>query len=174
MRKDMALIAVVAAACLGAAGCENTAAGLKKDAQENTAEVKQETAEAKAETADERAEAKQEGKEAANDVGAAAREAGSEIKEAASKAGNAVVGAAEKAAPAVNAAKQTLDVKTALLADAAIDASKIDVDTDEATKTVTLKGTVPNANQKAAVERIARAKAGGYSINNQLTVTAAR
>jgi osmotically-inducible protein OsmY len=170
MRKDIALVAIVGSVCLAAAGCENTAQGLKKDAQENTAAAQQGAAEAKTETADERAEAKQEGREAAQDVGAAAREAGSEIKDAASKAGNAVVGAAEKAAPAVNAAKQTLDVKTALLADAAIDASKIDVDTDEATKTVTLKGTVPNANQKAAVERIARAKAEGYSINNQLTV----
>jgi osmotically-inducible protein OsmY len=170
MRKDITLLAVVAAACFAAAACENTAEGIKKDAQENTAAAKDEAAEAKADTADERAEAKQEGREAANDVGAAAREAGSEIKEAAGKAGNAVVGAAEKAAPAVNAAKQTLDVKTALMADAAIDASKIDVDTDEATKTVTLKGTVANANQKSAAERIARAKAGGYSIHNQLTV----
>ena len=170
MRKDITLLAVVVAACFATSACDNTAAGLKKDTQENTAAAKEEAAEAKADTADERAEVKQEGREAGQDVGAAAREAGSEIKDAASKAGNAVVGAAEKAAPAVNAAKQTLDVKTALLADAAIDASKIDVDTDEATKTVTLKGTVPNANQKASVERIARAKAAGYSINNQLTV----
>ena len=170
MRKDITMIALVAAACFAASACENTAAGLKKDTQENTAAAKEETAEAKAETSDERAEAKQEGREAAQDIGAAAREAGSEIKEAAGQAGNAVVGAAEKAAPAVNAAKQTLDVKTALMADAAIDASKIDVDTDEATKTVTLKGTVANANQTASAERIARAKAGGYSIHNQLVV----
>ena len=171
MRRDFTLIAVVAAACLGAAGCENTAEGIKKDAQENTAAAKEGTAEARAESKEAGAEAKAEGKEAGADLKGAAQEAGAEIKEAAGKAGNAVVGAAEKAAPAVNAAKQTLDVKTALLADAAIDASRIDVDTDEGTKTVTLKGSVPNAGQKASAERIARAKAGGYSINNQLVVT---
>ncbi len=160
MRKDITLLAVVAAACFVAVGCENTASGVKKDAQENAAAAKAETAEARAESKEAGAEAKAEGKEA-----------GAEIKEAASDAGNAVVGAAEKVAPAVDAAKQTLDVKTALMADAAIDASKIDVDTDAATKTVTLKGSVPNAGQKASAERIAHAKAGGYKVNNQLVVT---
>jgi predicted small secreted protein len=167
MRKDVTLLAVAAAACFATAACENTAEGIKKDAQENAAEAKDESAEARAESKEAGAEAKEAGRDAAE----VAREVGSDLKDAAGKAGNAVVGAAEQAAPALDAAKQTLDVKTALLADAAIDASKIDVDTDEATKTVTLKGTVPNANQKAAAERIARAKAGGYSIDNRLTVT---
>ena len=171
MRKDIALIALVAAVGLGAAGCENTVQGIKKDAQENKAAAKEETAEARAESKEAGREAGAEAKETGHDGGGAAREAGAEIKEAAGKAGNAVVGAAERAAPAVYAAKQTLDVKTALLADAAIDASRIDVDTDETSKTVTLKGSVANAGQKASAERIARAKAGGYSINNQLVVT---
>ena len=167
MRRDITLLAAVAAACFVTAGCENTAAGLKKDTQENAAAAKAETAEARAESKEAGAEAKAEGREAGADI----KEAGKDIKEAAGDAGNAVVGAAEKAAPALDAAKQTLDVKTALLADAAIDASKIDVDTDAVTKTVTLKGSVPNAGQKTSAERIARAKAGGYSINNQLVVT---
>jgi hyperosmotically inducible periplasmic protein len=160
MRRDISLIAVVAAACFAAAGCENTASGIKKDAQENAAAAKEGTAEARAESKEAGAEAKAEGKEV-----------GADIKEAASDAGNAVAGAAEKAAPAIDAAKQTLDVKTALMADAAIDASKIDVDTDAATKTVTLKGSVPSAAQKTSAERIAHAKAGGYKVNNQLVVT---
>ena len=161
MRKDITVLAVVAAACFVTAGCENTASGVKKDAQENAAAAKEGTAEARAESKEAGAEAKAEGKEA-----------GAEIKDAANDAGNAVAGAADKAAPAVDAAKQTLDVKTALMADAAIDASKIDVDTDAATKTVTLKGSVATAAQKASAERIAHAKAGGYKVNNQLVVTA--
>jgi hyperosmotically inducible protein len=147
MHKKM-LAVLAAAACAGLAGCDNTAQGVKQDAKEDTAKAREEAAEAKAETADERAEAKQEGKEAAGDV-----------KGAAQKAGDAIVGA-----------KQTLDVKTALMADTTIDASHIDVDTDDATKTVTLKGTVPSAAQKASAEKVARAKAEGYKIRNLLTV----
>jgi osmotically-inducible protein OsmY len=153
------LTVLAAAACAGLAGCDNTAQGVKEDAKENTAKVEQEAAEAKAETADERAEIKQDVKEAGREVGNAAE-----------KTGDAVVEAAKDAGEATHAAKQTLDVKGALLADASVDASHIDVDTDGNTKTVTLKGTVPNAAQKATAERIARDKAEGYKIRNQLTV----
>ena len=54
--------------------------------------------------------------------------------------------------------------------DKSIDASHIDVDTDANTKTVTLKGTVPTAAQKAAAETVAREKAVGYQVHNLLTV----
>jgi osmotically-inducible protein OsmY len=56
------------------------------------------------------------------------------------------------------------------MADSSIDATKIDVDTDENTKTVTLKGSVATAAQKASAERIAKAKAEGYTVRNSLTV----
>jgi predicted small secreted protein len=161
------LAVVAAAACAALAGCDNTAQGVKEDAAENKARAEQEAAEAKADTADERAEVKEEGREA----GAAIKEAGRDVGDAAERAGEAVAGAVRGAAPAADAAKQTLDVKTALMADSAIDASRIDVDTDEKTKTVTLKGSVPNAAQKASAERIARNKAGGYKVRNLLTVT---
>jgi predicted small secreted protein len=164
-KKMLAVLA--AAACAGLAGCDNTAQGVKEDAAENKAKVEQEAAEAKAETADERAEIKEEGREA----GAAIKEAGRDVGNAAERAGGAVAGAAKDAGAATHAAKQTLDVKTALMADASVDASKIDVDTDENTKTVTLKGSVPNAAQKATAERIARDKAAGYKIRNSLVVS---
>jgi osmotically-inducible protein OsmY len=164
-KKMLAVFA--AAACVGLAGCDNTAQGVKEDAKENAAKVEQESAEAKAATADERAEIKQEGQEA----GAAIKEAGRDVGNAAEKAGESVAGAAKDAGGAMHAGKQTLDVKTALMADASIDASRIDVDTDHETKTVTLKGTVPNAAQKASAERIARDKAEGYKVRNNLTVT---
>ena len=56
------------------------------------------------------------------------------------------------------------------MADKSVDASKIDVDSDGATKVVTLRGSVPNEAQRASAERIARAKAEGYTVVNQLTV----
>jgi osmotically-inducible protein OsmY len=165
-KKMLAVLA--AAACAGLAGCDNTAQGVKEDARENQAKAEQEAAEAKAETADERAEIKEEGREA----GAAMKEAGRDVGNAAERAGDSVAGAAKDAGAAVHAGKQTLDVKTALMADSSIDASRIDVDTDEKTKTVTLKGTVANAAQKASAERIAKDKAAGYKVSNMLTVAA--
>ena len=153
------MLALAAVACLGLAGCDNTAQGVKEDARENKAAAEQQAAEAKAETADERAEIKQEG-----------REAGAAIGNAAEKAGDAVAGAAKDAGASIHAGKQTLDVKTALQADPSIDATRIDVDTDENTKTVTLKGSVATAAQKAAAERIAKDKAAGYTVRNSLTV----
>ena len=152
-KKMLAVLA--AAACAGLAGCDNTAQGVKEDAAENKAKAEQQAAEAKADTADERAEIKEE-----------AREAGAAVE----RAGDAVAGAAKDAGAEIHAGKQTLDVKSALLADASVDASKIDVDTDDATKTVTLKGSVPNAAQKATAERIAKDKAAGYKVRNLLTV----
>jgi osmotically-inducible protein OsmY len=69
-----------------------------------------------------------------------------------------------------DAAVQTMDVKAALVADDRIDASDINVDTDAATKTVILKGFVPNATQKSVAEQIAQTKAEGYSVRNDLSV----
>lgn len=71
---------------------------------------------------------------------------------------------------AVDQAKQVADVKLALMADPNVDGSKIDVDGDEATKTIHLKGTVATPAQKTAAERIARAKAEGWKVHNMLTV----
>jgi osmotically-inducible protein OsmY len=163
-KKMLAVIA--AAACAGLAGCDNTAQGVKEDARENKAAAEQQAAEAKAKTADERADVK----EAGRDAGATVQEAGRDVGNAAEKAGDSVAGAAKDAGSAMHAGKQTLDVKSALMADTSVDASHIDVDTDSATKTVTLKGTVPNAAQKATAERIARGKAEGYKIRNTLTI----
>jgi osmotically-inducible protein OsmY len=76
----------------------------------------------------------------------------------------------EKAVEKTAAATNTVDVKSALIADGRVDASNINVDTSASTKTVVLKGSVPTAQQKATAEAIARDKADGYTINNQLTV----
>jgi osmotically-inducible protein OsmY len=126
---------------LSLAACSNTAAGVKKDAEVNAD---------KAATAADKAEDKAE---------PAAREAAAETKEA-----------ARDASGALKAAVETIDVKSALMADRTVDASKINVDTFHETKTVVLKGSVKTATQRDEAARIAAAEAPGYRIDNQLTV----
>jgi hyperosmotically inducible protein len=137
---------LVAVLGFGLAACDDTAQGVKKDAQDNAAATKG---------------AEPEAKEAARDV-----------KDAAAGAVEKGKDGLEAATPAVLAAKQTADVKAALMADPTIDATAIDVDTNGDTKTVTLRGTVPTAAAKSAAEAIAKAKAEGYAVVNSLTVAA--
>jgi len=65
---------------------------------------------------------------------------------------------------------ETIDVKTALMADRTVDASHINVDTFHETKTVVLKGSVKTATQRDEAARIAAAEAPGYRIDNQLQI----
>ena len=112
-----------------------------------------------------------------------AEKAGEKVKEGAEKTGEVVKDAAKdvkrEAKPAakevgetVDATKQHLDVKAALLADKAVDASHIDIHVNKEAKILYLRGTVPTAAQKAAAERIARDKADGFAVHNELTVMA--
>ena len=88
-----------------------------------------------------------------------AENAADKTAEATAKTGDAVSGAAE-----------TTQIKSALLADTNLDASDINVDTDEAKKTVTLKGTVPAESHKKLAGDIATGKAVGYTVVNELTI----
>ena len=63
-----------------------------------------------------------------------------------------------------------MQIKTALIDADNLDANDIDVDTDGATKTVTLKGHVPTESQKAAAARIAKEKAPDYRVVNNIAV----
>jgi osmotically-inducible protein OsmY len=134
-------LAIALLSALSLAACSNTAAGVKKDAEVNAD---------KAATAADKAEDKAE---------PAAREAAAETKEA-----------ARDASGAVKAAVETIDVKSALMADRTVDASHINVDTFHETKTVVLKGSVKSATQRDEAARIAAAEAPGYRIDNQLSV----
>jgi osmotically-inducible protein OsmY len=134
-------LAIALLSGLSLAACSNTAAGVKKDAEINAD---------KAATAADKAEDKAE---------PAAREAAAESKEA-----------ARDASGAVKAAVETIDVKSALMADRTVDASHINVDTFHETKTVVLKGSVKSATQRDEAARIAAAEAPGYRIDNQLSV----
>ena len=71
---------------------------------------------------------------------------------------------------AVRGGLETIDVKSAILADKTIDAGAIDVDTYQDKKLVVLRGSVPTAEQKAKAESIARDNAKGYTVDNRLAV----
>ena len=87
-------------------------------------------------------------------------------KNAVEKAGEA----SEKAGTTIVAAMETMDVKTALIADTRVDAAGIDVDTNKDTKTVTLNGTVKSDAMRSLAGDVAKDKAPGYTIVNKLTI----
>ena len=141
-------LAIALMSGLSLAACSNTAAGAKKDAEINAdkAATAADKAEDKAQTAGEKAAAE-------------GREAAAKSKEA-----------TRDATGALKAAVETIDVKSALMADRTVDASHINVDTFHETKTVVLKGSVKTATQRDEAARIAAAEATGYRIDNQLMV----
>lgn len=167
----------LAAALLSAslfAACQNTARGVEQDTERNTAAAQQEAREANAEVKQEareaNAEMKQEGREANAELRQEAREAGNAAERGAERAGDATANATRSVGSTLDAAAQTMQIKTALIDADNLDANNINVDTDGTAKTVTLKGYVSNASQKAAAERIAKEKAPGYRVINSLTI----
>lgn len=75
-------------------------------------------------------------------------------------------------ASTVRGAMETLDVKSAIIADKTVDSGAIDVDTFQDKKLVVLRGSVPTEAQKAKAEQIARSNATGYTVENRLAVVA--
>src|SRR5687768_17149320 len=71
---------------------------------------------------------------------------------------------------AVRGGLETIDVKSAIIADKTIDSGAIDVDTYQDKKLVVLRGSVPTEAQKARAEEIARKNATGYKVDNRLAV----
>jgi BON domain len=132
--RRLSVWACAAGVVLFSTACRNTAAGLKRDTEENS------------------------------------KKAAVEASKAADKASAATADAAQRAAEAAQAATQTMSVKTALLADKHVTAKAINVDTDNATRTVTLKGHVPSEEQKVIAEQIASQHSSGYHVRNELTV----
>ena len=128
--------------------CENTARGLEQD-----------TAEAEAETRDERAAAAAAAKDVAKDAVQTGRAVGSMAAEA-----------GEELAERAGAAVEHVEVKAALMADPSVDASRIDVDVNAWTSTVTLDGYVPTAAERDRAGAIAKAKAAAYTVVNNIAV----
>ncbi len=102
---------------------------------------------------------KEDAENAADKTSEVAKDAAEKSAEAAAATGAAVGGALE-----------TGQIKSAIMADKRVDASDINVDTDEAKKTVTLKGSVKTEAEKVIAGEIAATKAAGYTIVNDLTV----
>ncbi len=92
------------------------------------------------------------------------------VKEDTKNAAEATSEGAASAGASMDAAAETADVKMALMADATIDASEINVDTNKDTKTVTLNGSVKSEAQKSHAEAVAKEKAPGYTVVNNLMV----
>jgi osmotically-inducible protein OsmY len=112
---------------------------------------------------DEAAEAQREANEAQREANEKAQEARDEARDASRTSGGTL-----------DAAAETMDVKTALMADDLVDASNINVDTFAETRTVVLRGSVPSQAQKDAAGRIAEREAEGYRVDNQLAVVTPR
>jgi osmotically-inducible protein OsmY len=143
------ILSVVAAfAIAGTAACQNTARGLKQDAQQ-----------AEEQTRDERSEVEDK-----------ARDLGNDAARTANRVGSAAAEAGEELAERAGAAWESIDVKGALMAETSVDATRIDVDTDYRTKTVTLKGYVPTETERNMAEVIAKARAEGYTVVNNIEV----
>jgi hyperosmotically inducible periplasmic protein len=145
------------------AACQNTARGVEEDTERKTAEAKQEAREANAEV-------KQEAREATAGVKEEAREAGNAAERAGDRVAQETKDATRSVGATLDAAAQTMQIKTALIDADNLDAGSIDVDTNGDTKTVTLKGHVPTAAQKTAAERIAKEKAPDYRVVNLIEV----
>ncbi len=98
-------------------------------------------------------------------VGNAVTGGGQAVANGAANAGKAVAGAGNNAA-------MTSSVKTALLGEKALNGavSGINVNSDSASKTVTLNGTVKSAAQKSLAGAIAKKNATGMTIKNNLKV----
>ena len=77
-------------------------------------------------------------------------------------------------ASTVRGGLETVDVKSALIADKSIDSGAIDVDTYQDKRVVVLRGSVPTTEMKARAEQIARDNAKGYTIDNRLAVVPER
>jgi osmotically-inducible protein OsmY len=164
MNTHRALLGTLAATALAIApACRNTAQGVKEDSRQNAEKAQEEAKDLARKIT---AEAKVTGAK----IGEAAKEVGGKVAEGAKDVGEKVKTGAQEVALEVGAVKQTVDVKAHLMAARNIDASHIEVETDSEAKTVTLRGTVPTAGQKAAAEKVAQENAEGYRVRNLLTV----
>jgi osmotically-inducible protein OsmY len=162
-----ATTAIAALGLVGIVACsqrtEDKAAQTGEAAKDTAASAADDAARATERAAEESREAAAEGSEKAKETGEA-------IAEKSRQAGQKADAAIDKTARTGDAAQQTLDIKSALLADSRVTAARIDVDTDANAKTVVLKGSVPNAGQRKTAEDIAMSKAPGYRVKNELTI----
>jgi hypothetical protein len=100
----------------------------------------------------------------------AARGLAHDAGKAAKTVGAIAADASEQVAARASAVKENVDVKGALMADASVDASRINVDVSAWTRTIRLNGSVSSVNERGKAEAIARARAEGYTVVNNIAV----
>jgi osmotically-inducible protein OsmY len=171
----MAVLALAGAVGAGAACNQNDAADNTRKAGEATADRLEDQADRTREAGDARAKQDEKSAEARADR---LEDQADATRDSAERKADAIedrdtAGTTGRVTSSADAAKETADIKTALMAAENIPSMSIDVDTNAATKTVTLSGTVRTAEQKAEAERIAKREAPEYKVNNMLTVSAA-
>jgi hypothetical protein len=93
-----------------------------------------------------------------------------EAKAQARQAGREIQAGAEQAGAAIDASKQELDVRAALALADDIDRSALNVSADQAAHSIRLAGSVPTLEQRTRAEAIAKEKAEGWTILNELVV----
>jgi hypothetical protein len=103
-------------------------------------------------------------------IGPASEEAARSARDAAAKGARVAAAAGADAAVTAAGVLRTGAVKAALLQDNSIDVSDVDVDTDQVSRRITLKGRVRSAAVRDKVLDLAREAAPGYSIYNELTI----
>jgi hypothetical protein len=185
-------VAVVGALVISYVACENTWRGLRQDARQNAALAKQkardaglddtarnvgEKARAAAERASEGIKKMAEDLRPKDEVAPAATatptsgtrsRAAREVDEASGKTAAKARELSEEVMQEVKGAAVHLRVEKALASDTTIDASHVEVAADEAKRTIVLRGSVRDTQQRAAAERVAAAFAPGYHVRNEL------
>jgi osmotically-inducible protein OsmY len=148
MDRSRWLLVVTVGLALAGAACDDTWKGVKKDTEENAEAAKKIT----------------------EDEDGAAAKAGREVDSAAGKVKAKAEEVGQEIAAATEGAVIHVDVKQALILDDAIDAAHINVDVSDDTQTIVLKGTVPTLEQRSRAEEVARQRARGYTVRNELRV----
>jgi hyperosmotically inducible protein len=92
------------------------------------------------------------------------------VKQDTENAADKVGDVAADAGNSMAAATETADIKTAMMTDAIVSAMSINVDTNKETKIVTLTGTVETTAQRDRAEAIAKEKAPGYAVTNNIEI----
>lgn len=95
---------------------------------------------------------------------------GEGMKQDSEIAADRTAAATEDAGDAMGGALMTGRVKSAIVGDSRIRSRDINVDTDDASKTVTIKGSVMTEQEKTMAGEVATSKATGYTIVNQLVI----
>ena len=107
----------------------------------------------------------------ARNAGDATANAVTDVKEGAQRAAEATSEALDEAGQRAAAAARTVDVKTALMADERVDASRINVDSEYGARIVHLRGAVESETEKRVAALIAVEKSPGWKVSNELIVT---